>query len=707
MTFSECQTRLMKVLLLLEKIIKEQSLVVRKHISVMHHFSLFYFDNNYFSECQIQQRSVLIVFKKEENLFFKAAKENNISLLKRIIADDADPFVNGAMGENALHLAALYNNREALVVLLDAFPSLINKPIECDIYKGETALHIAIANQNTDMVKELLARKADLHNARVVGTFFAPRKKGHYYYGEYVTSFAAAVGNHKILQLLVENGAPLHSQDSQGNTVLHILVLHPNKSLAYKTYDFLTSLISEREIAYLESIANNEGLTPLTLSAQEGDVMMFKYFIKKRRHTYWSFGPWVSALYDLTGIDSSDDRLSVIDVICSGKNSSARHLLEITPVKELLLYKWSTLGYKYFLLCTMLYVLYSVILTLCCLYRPLKEVSETADGNRRRIITKSLQESYSSKDDYVRLLGEIIVVTGGLTILVTEIYNLVRKGPRHFIGYNIITGGPFHVILLLHGCFILIAMILRLMSSDGETVVMSLALISGWSNVIYFARGFRLLGPLCIMIQKMIFDDLFRFSVILVIVIIGFAAAFDVHFQTLNVTMFPQFYDFPATIFTLLQLMMGLNNLSVPPNVTMPTMITILYMVYMFFAFVLLLNLLIALMTDTHFHVSNERTSLWQAQVAGTTIMLERILPRWLWPRTGIPGEMIGLKEGRWYLRVVENNDEFQPDKLKAQTNSANAITSYSKNWSHVHVDISNTVKNKRLHQRLAQAYTK
>ncbi|XP_018413282.1 PREDICTED: transient receptor potential cation channel subfamily V member 6-like [Nanorana parkeri] len=587
-------------------------------------------------------------YRAKENLFFKAAKGNNVKLLRRLIKENINPSLKGAMGENVLHVAALYNNMESLCMLLDAFPFLINTPIECDIYKGETALHIAIINQNIEMVKELIDREADMYNACAMGTFFAPSKKGHYYYGEYVISFAACVGNVEIIRLLVEKGAPLDAQDSQGNTVFHILVLHPNKTMACKTYDFLASLISKEHVSCLESITNKNGLTPLKLAAQEGDVLMFNYFMEKKKHVYWTFGPLKSTLYDLTGIDSWNDKLSVIDIICTCNNNSALNLLAITPLKELLQYKWSTFGYKYFLLCTFLYILYTIILTLCCLYRPLME--ETADGEKRKIITRPFYDSYKTQNDYVRLSGEIIVILGGILILLIEVAQLIRKGPKRFFG-NTVRGGPFHIIMFLHACFIIAVITTRLLHNEGETIAMSLALISGWCNVIYFARGFRLLGPLCIMIQKMIMHDLMRFCVILFTVLIGFAAAMNVHFQAMNVTVFPAFRDFSITLFTLLQLMMGLDNLPVPPNVTMPKIISTLYLVYMFFAFVLLLNLLIALMTDTHFRVNSERTRLWHAQVAATTVMLERIVPSRLWARTGIPGEKIGLEPGKWYFR--------------------------------------------------------
>uniref|UniRef100_A0A8C4SD23 Ion transport domain-containing protein n=1 Tax=Erpetoichthys calabaricus TaxID=27687 RepID=A0A8C4SD23_ERPCA len=482
-------------------------------------------------------------------------------------------YPTGAVGENVLHVAALYNNKEALEVLLDFYPFLINEAILCDLYKGETILHIAVVNQNVMMVKELLSRNADTKNARARGSFFSPGK-GQCYYGEYVLSFAVCMGNEKIVNLLIKSGAPLNAQDTQGNTVLHMLVLHPNKTLACRMYDYLMSLITIDKIRYLESIINNDGFTPMKLAVQKGDVTV-SVFLNKSKYFHLSLklnGSW------------------------------------LTPVKEVLHHKWTNWGYKFFFLWTVLYILHIVIFTICCVYRPLEPIR-----------TKMNVTIMNLKPLSVSMLSDLT--------------------PSF-------TGGPFHIIML-----VTISMILRFAGSDGQTTILALALICAWCNVIYFARGFELLGPLCIMIQKMIFGDLMRFCSILILVIIGFAAAFDVHFQALNPDVYVYFSDFPITTFTLFQLMMGLTDLPGPPSIPVPDIIIFLYMIYMFFAFVLLLNVLIALMGDTHYRVVHERRLLWKAQIAATILLLERRLPKWLLPRLGIPGDAVGLEEGKWYFR--------------------------------------------------------
>ncbi|XP_039716454.1 transient receptor potential cation channel subfamily V member 5 [Pteropus medius] len=610
-------------------------------------------------EQRLDEAHMLQQKRIRESPLLWAAKGNDLCLLKKILLGQTSDFQQrGALGETALHVAALYDNLEAAMVLMEAAPELVKEPTTCEPFVGQTALHVAILNQNVNLVRALLSHGASV-SARATGTAFHLSPHNHIYFGEHPLSFAACVGSEEIVRLLIEHGADIRAQDSLGNTVLHVLVFQPNRTFACQMYNLLLSYDRRGDHPQsLDLVPNRQGLTPFKLAGVEGNAVMFQHLMQKRKHIQWTCGPLTSTLYDLTEIDSWGEKVSFLELVVSSKKREARQILEQTPVKQLVSFKWRKYGRPYFCVLGALYVLYMSCFTMCCVYRPLKFRS----GNRTdsRDITlleqKLLQEAYVMEQDKIRLVGELVTVIGAVIMLLLEIPDIFRVGASRYFGQTVL-GGPFHVIIITYASLVLVTMAMRLTDTSGEVVPMSLALVLGWCSVMYFARGFQMLGPFSIMIQKMIFGDLMRFCWLMAVVILGFASAFFIVFQTEDPEKLGEFYDYPTALFSTFELFLTIIDGPANYDVDLPFMYSITYAAFAIIATLLMLNLFIAMMGDTHWRVAQERDELWRAQVVATTVMLERKMPRFLWPRSGICGRKYGLGD-RWFLRIESHQDQ-------------------------------------------------
>ncbi|XP_078539537.1 transient receptor potential cation channel subfamily V member 6-like [Lissotriton helveticus] len=614
-------------------------------------------------------RDATLVWKARicESPLFLAAKENNAQAIRKLLdCKSTDLYARGAVGETVLHVAALYDNFEAALVILEAAPNLVNEPMMSELYEGQTALHIAVVNQNLSLVKAMIESGGNVSSPQATGSFFRFQCHKSFYFGEHILSFAACIGSKKIVQLLLDNGVNIRAQDCLGNTVLHILILQPNKNLACQMYDLIASYDKiDCAMQSLENTTNNEGLTPFKMAAVEGNTVIFQHILQKKKHVQWCFGPVSSTLYDISEIDSWGEDLSVLELVVSAKKREARQILDLTPIKELVSVKWQHYGRPYFSFLAALYVLYMICVTASSAYRPLERIPNVTDSdttNTQVAVEKNLQDAYVTIGDHIRLVGELISVAGAVAILLLEIPDILRVGAAKHFG-NTVLGGPFHVIIITFACMVLVTLVMRLTSTKGEVVPMSFAVVLGWCYVMYFTRGFQMLGPFTIMIQKMIFGDLLKFCWLMAVVILGFSSAFYIIFQTEDPDKLGQFASYHMALLSTFELFLSLIDGPANYSVNLPLMFSFVYCAFSVIATLLMLNLLIAMMGDTHWRVSNERDELWRTQVVATTVMLERKLPRWLWPRSGFNGMEYGMGN-RWYIRV-EDYKNHTPQKIK------------------------------------------
>ncbi|XP_053312960.1 transient receptor potential cation channel subfamily V member 1-like [Spea bombifrons] len=586
----------------------------------------------------------------------------------------------------------------------------VNAAYTNDYYRGQTALHIAIEKRNLNLVQLLMRNKADVH-AKAEGEFFQKKEKGvSFYFGELPLSLAACTNQPEIVNYLLDNPyrkADLAARDSHGNTVLHALVwvadnTKENTETVTKMYDnILKKSMTINPTLKLEQLTNWEGLTPLKLAAKTGKIELFKHILHReatspeyrflsRKFTEWTYGPVHTSLYDLSDVDTHEPD-SVLETIVFKSNANNRHkMILLEPINHLLENKWDTFASKIFYLKTLFYFAYMIIFTVTAYNRPLTgQPPFPLEGTPK---------------DTFRVIGEIIIMLGGVYILICQIIYFWKRRPSLQI---IMMDGYFEFLFFLQAVILLCSGIMYLAGNEAYVTLLVFALVIGWVNILYYTRGFQMTGIYSVMIQKTILRDMIRFVFVYLVFLFGFAAALvtlagESPQETGNGTEAEKkegvSYDglYIASL-ELFKFTIGMGDLEFNENLKFKHFFMFLLILYVVLTYILLLNMLIALMSETVNKVSNESKSIWKLQRAATILDIERFLPqslrkKWksgLWLTVGKTPE--GKPDKRWFFRVEEmlwesmdkipsNLNEEPGDTEKAKVNS---VYKRPKGWSH------------------------
>ncbi|XP_009332710.1 PREDICTED: transient receptor potential cation channel subfamily V member 4 [Pygoscelis adeliae] len=498
----------------------------------------------------------------------------------------------------------------------------INSPFRDVYYRGQTALHIAIERRCKHYVELLVEKGADVH-AQARGRFFQPKDEGGYFY------FGEKGGNRQVAQrephigpYLTENGhkqADLRRQDSRGNTVLHALV-----AIADNTRE------------------NTKFVTKMY------DLLLIK----------------CAKLFPDTNLEAllNNDGLSPLMMAAkTGKIGNRHEMLAVEPINELLRDKWRKFGAVSFYISVVSYLCAMVIFTLVAYYRPMEGPPPYP---------------YITTADYLRLAGEIITLLTGILFFFTNIKDLFMKKCPGVNSFFI--DGSFQLLYFIYSVLVIVTAGLYLGGIEAYLAVMVFALVLGWMNALYFTRGLKLTGTYSIMIQKILFKDLFRFLLVYLLFMIGYASALvsllnpcpssescSEEQSNCTVPTYPSCRDsqtFSTFLLDLFKLTIGMGDLEMLESAKYPVVFIILLVTYIILTFVLLLNMLIALMGETVGQVSKESKHIWKLQWATTILDIERSFPVSL-RRAFRSGEMVTVGKGtdgtpdrRWCFRVDEVN---------------------------------------------------
>ncbi|XP_040859444.1 transient receptor potential cation channel subfamily V member 4 isoform X4 [Ochotona curzoniae] len=487
---------------------------------------------------------------------------------------------------------------------------------------GKTCLPKALlnlSNGRNDTIPVLLDIAERTGNMR---EFINSPFRDIYYRGELPLSLAACTNQPHIVNYLTENPhkkADMRRQDSRGNTVLHALVAiadntRENTKFVTKMYDLLLL-----KCARLFPDSNLEAVL-------------------------------------------NNDGLSPLMMAAkTGKIGNRHEMLAVEPINELLWDKWRKFGAVSFYINVVSYLCAMVIFTLTAYYQPLQGTPPYP---------------YHTTVDYLRLAGEVITLLTGLLFFLTSIKDLfTKKCP----GVNsLFIDGSFQLLYFIYSVLVIVSAALYLAGLEAYLAVMVFALVLGWMNALYFTRGLKLTGTYSIMIQKILFKDLFRFLLVYLLFMIGYASALvslltpcanlkvcDEAQGNCTVPTYPACRDsetFSTFLLDLFKLTIGMGDLEMLGSAKYPVVFIILLVTYIILTFVLLLNMLIALMGETVGQVSKESKHIWKLQWATTILDIERSFPVFL-RKAFRSGEMVtvgkssdGSPDRRWCFRVDEVN---------------------------------------------------
>uniref|UniRef100_A0A669CYX5 Ion transport domain-containing protein n=1 Tax=Oreochromis niloticus TaxID=8128 RepID=A0A669CYX5_ORENI len=486
-------------------------------------------------------------------------------------------------------------------------------------------------------VKLLVQKGADVE-AKANGEFFQRHAEIGFYFGELPLSLAACTNQPDIVSFLMENPyrrADVTDRDSRGNTVLHTLVViadntKENTDIIAKVYDEI--LVQHNKLdkkVQLEEIENNDSMTPLKLAAKLGkiEVGLSKALLEwpetrplSRKFTEWVYGPVHSSLYDMTSIDTNEED-SVLEIIIFGSEiPNHPEMLQIEPLRSLLQDKWERFALKLFLMNFLLYVVYLIIFTAVALYRK--------DGKPPFPI-----ENFPL--DHLRCVGEILSVFGALIFLYKTINHFCRNPPN----FRVLSIDGFNdIVFFLQAALLLICVIMYGCGQEEYVGLLVLPLALAWVNLLYYLRGSKQLGMYGVMMQRMILRDLLHFLSVYCVLLFGFSAVVsaaqnltaDIQLQGGRLTTSVNKLSYSDVRFTILELFkftIGMGDLQFTDDVQYKVYY-ILLISYIVLTYILLLNMLIALMSNTVERLSNQSENIWNLQRAFTILDMERSLPK-------------------------------------------------------------------------------
>ncbi|XP_020287782.1 uncharacterized protein LOC109856664 [Pseudomyrmex gracilis] len=529
----------------------------------------------------------------------------------------------GSLGETLLHVLIICDTRmhtRIARILLKCFPRLAIDVVEGEEYLGASALHLAIAYDNNELVQDLVDAGA-IMSQRATGSFFLPRDQqrmnparntdyeGLAYLGEYPLAWAACCANESVYNLLLDIGADPNEQDSFGNMILHMVVVGDK-------LDMFGYALRHPKLPARNGIVNAAGLTPLTLACQLGRAEVFREMLELSAREFWRYSNITCSAYPLNALDTllPDGRTnwnSALFIILNGTKEEHLDMLDGGIIQRLLEEKWKTFAQAQFRNRLIILVLHLVCLSLAVYSRP-----ADMDPLPLRMPTEIT--------DIVRTSAEVFTMIGVLFYILLQLGGeMINVGPLSFLKQ--LSHEPAKLIFVISNLLILACIPCRIAGNrHAEDAILVFAVPGSWFLLMFFAGAIRLTGPFVTMIYSMITGDMLTFGIIYTVMLFGFSQSFYVLYKGFPGVKSSLYHSYPSTWMALFQITLGDYNYADLSYTTYPNLSKAVFAIFMVLVPILLLNMLIAMMGNTYAHVIEQSEKEFVKQWAKIVVSLER-----------------------------------------------------------------------------------
>ncbi|CAF0893285.1 unnamed protein product [Brachionus calyciflorus] len=503
---------------------------------------------------------------------------------------------------------------------------------QCNVI-GETPLHIAIMYDDFKTIKFLIETKGfDVNQRNVGGKFIGgfqskltngliqqSKYEGLAYYGEYPLAFAACFASKEIYDYLIEKGADPNLQDTNGNTVLHVLVINNKLDM----FQYATNHPKKKALL---TIKNNQDLTPVNLAAKLGRKDIFEKLLELRNIEFWRYSNITCSAYQLDGLDTVDPDGKIawnaaLSYIVNGETEDHLDMLEIGVVKRLLGDKWSTYAQRLFFKKLFISSVHLIFLSIAVYTRASATGDTLAEWPPKEAVT------------WIRYISEIAVLIGCLAILFLQAQEIYAQGFIYYL--KNLAGEPANVFYVIFCILILIALPFRfatfknydgtITNKNVEDTFVILAIPCGWFHLLFYARVINLTGPFVVMIYKMIIGDILTFSSIYILLLFGFSLGFYYLYKNIP-SDYKAMNNLPESILLSFQMTLGefKARLTEFDKLYYSDFTKVVFVSFMILMHILLLNMLIAMMGNTYHQIIKKSEKEWRRQWSQVIILLER-----------------------------------------------------------------------------------